>query len=155
MDRLWSEFTSASPVAPWAGGGWSASPVEGRFPAVNISETADAIVIEAELPGLKASDLDVSVAGDELVLKGSRPEPEAPLTEAPAGPQPEAAKPNGHSSQSGWLRRERGTGAFERRIELPVAIDPQKVEARLADGVLTLRCLKAAECQPHKIVVRS
>jgi HSP20 family protein len=123
-------------------GGRGAAAGAAGFPAVNVSETADAIVIEAELPGVIAADLDVSVAGDELVIRGRRPSREEPA-ETTAGERPN------------WLRRERGTGDFERRIELPVGVDPAKVEAKLSDGVLMLSCTKAAECQPHKIEIRS
>jgi HSP20 family protein len=150
MDRLWSEFTSAgqAAVGPLVVGGFAPDGGRGAaagaagFPAVNVSETADAIVIEAELPGVIAADLDVSVAGDELVIRGRRPSREEPA-ETTAGERPN------------WLRRERGTGDFERRIELPVGVDPAKVEAKLSDGVLMLSCTKAAECQPHKIEIRS
>ena len=150
MDRLWSEFTSSpaiswGPLVEWGlasdgGRGVHAGPA--GFPAINVSETPEAIVVEAELPGVIAADLDVAVAGAELVIKGRRPSREEPA-ETTSGERP------------AWLRRERGTGDFERRIELPVAVDPAKVEARLTDGVLTLSCTKAAECQPHKIEVRS
>ncbi len=150
MDRLWSEFTSAAPVALGPLVEWGLAPDGGRavpaaaagFPAVNVSETAEAIVVEAELPGVIAADLDVSVAGDELVIKGRRSSRQEPA-ETTSGERPS------------WLRRERGTGDFERRIELPVAVDPAKVEAKLCDGVLTLSCPKSAECQPHKIEIRS
>ena len=54
-----------------------------------------------------------------------------------------------------WLRRERGTGAFERRLSLPVAVDASRVEARLVDGVLTVTCPKAPESQPHRVAVRA
>ncbi|MFM9059357.1 MAG: Hsp20/alpha crystallin family protein [Planctomycetaceae bacterium] len=113
-------------------------------PAVNVAESDDAVTIEVELPGLAAGDIDIAVSGDEFVLKGARP--------AAAG-----APPAGDGEQAGvtWHRRERCTGAFERRITLPVAVDAARVEARLADGVLTVTCPKAPECQPHKVTVRS
>lgn len=143
FDRLWTTLTAAPPLH-----GWGVHAAAGGFPAVNVAESADAIVVEAELPGLDAADVDISVAGDELVLKGSRPEPEGPRTE-PAG--------DGDGAASGitWHRRERGSGAFERRIVLPVAVDAARVEARLVDGVLTVTCPKAPECQPRKVEVRS
>ena len=54
-----------------------------------------------------------------------------------------------------WHRRERGTGGFERRLVLPVAVDAGRVEAKLVDGVLTVTCPKAPERQPHKVTVRT
>lgn len=141
LDRFWSSLTAAPPLH-----GWGVRPAEGVFPAVNVRETDDAVTVEAELPGLDAADVDITVAGDALVLKGSRPDAIA----TPGG--------NGAGAESDrvtWHRRERGTGAFERRIPLPVAVDAGRVAARLVDGVLTVTCPKAAECQPRKVEVRT
>jgi HSP20 family protein len=146
LDRLWGNLVAAPPLHGWG----SPSATSAAFPAVNIRETDDAIVIEAEVPGLEAGGVDIAVSGDELVLKGSRPEPEA------AQPTPTGEQGNGSRKPAvTWHRRERGTGSFERRITLPVAVDAARVEARLADGVLTVTCPKAPEAQPHKVQVRS
>jgi HSP20 family protein len=139
FDRLWTSLTTAPPLH-----GWGVRP-EGVFPAVNVRETADAVAVEAELPGLEAGDVEISVTGEELVLRGSRPQP--------------AAEPGGDGEPAAekvvWHRRERGTGSFERRIPLPVAVDPAGVEARLVDGVLSVICPKAAEAKPRRVEVRS
>jgi HSP20 family protein len=140
LDRVWSTVTTAPPLQNWAARQVAA------FPAVNVHETDEAITVEAELPGLDAGDVDISVADDELVLKGSRPE----------CPAPEAGEGDGERKPTvTWHRRERGTGAFERRITLPTAVDPGRVEARLVDGVLTVTCPKAPQCQPRKVEVRT
>lgn len=141
FDRLWTSLTTAPPLH-----GWTTAPAdrERLFPAVNVAESDEALVIEAELPGLDAGDVDISVAGDELVLRGSR----AGRSEPPGG--------NGEKSAPvTWHRRERGSGEFERRIELPVPVDASRVEARLIDGVLTVTCPKAPQAQPRKVAVRS
>jgi HSP20 family protein len=142
MDRLWTSLTAAPPLH-----GWGTEQPTGRFPAVNMRDRDDAIVIEAELPGLDVGDIDIAVTADELTLKGTRPEVTVPAGDGEAAKQ-EAAKIT-------WLRRERGTGAFERRLSLPVAVDASQVEARLVDGVLTVTCPKAPESQPHKVAVRT
>ena len=139
FDRLWTSLTAAPPLH-----GWPAAPAERLFPAVNVSESDEAIMVEAELPGLDAGDVDISVAGDELVLRGSR-------TGRPEQPAGNGEKPAAVT----WHRRERGSGTFERRIELPVAVDATRVEARLVDGVLTVTCPKAPQAQPRKVAVRS
>ena len=142
LDRFWTTLTAAPPLH-----GWGVRPAEGVFPAVNVRESDDAVTVEAELPGLEAGDVEITVAGEDLVLKGSRPET-CPTT-----------VPTGDGERGGervtWHRRERGTGAFERRIGLPVAVDASRVEARLVDGVLTVTCPKAPECQPRKVEVRT
>lgn len=145
LDRLWGNLVAAPPLH-----GWGVSPGGGSFPAVNIRETDDALIVEAELPGLDVGDVEISVAGDELLLKGARPE-------CAAGQQPEGSG-NGEPPRkecATWHRRERGTGAFERRITLPVPVDASRVDARLTNGVLTVTCPKAPEAQPHKVQVRT
>jgi len=145
LDHLWGNLAAAPPLH-----GWGARPGSGSFPAVNVRETDDALIVESELPGLDVGDVEISVAGDELLLKGARPE-------CAAGKQPGGS---GNGEKQGkecvtWHRRERGTGAFERRISLPTGIDAARVEARLVDGVLTVTCPKAPERQPHKVTVRA
>jgi HSP20 family protein len=136
FERVWSALAlpteSMRPVPRTATSG---------FPAVNVAEDDDAIIVEAELPGLDATDVEISVKNDELVLRGSRA--------AVAADDGDGATP-----RVTWHRRERGSGPFERRLTLPVAIDAERVEARLVDGVLTVTCPKAAEAQPRKVEVR-
>lgn len=145
LDRLWGNLVAAPPLH-----GWGSRPSTSAFPAVNVRETDDAVVVEAELPGLDTGEVEIAATGDELVLKGSRPEPEGAQSTSTG------AKGNGERQPAvTWHRRERGTGSFERRITLPVAVDAARVEARLADGVLTVTCPKAPEAQPHKVQVRS
>lgn len=136
VDRLWTNLIAAPPLH-----GWGSAPRSG-FPAVNVRETDEALFVEAEIPGLSAADVDVSVAGDELVLKGQR---------LRGGPEVRPAE--GTADDVVWHRRERGHGSFERRIPLPVQVAADAVEARLVDGVLTIRCPKAPECQPRRVPV--
>ena len=156
LDRLWTSLTAAPPLH-----GWGVRPGSDVFPAVNVSESDDCITVEAELPGLDAHDVDIAVSGEELVLKGARPEPRQ--TAKPATAENGASDGQGTSGQGNgerekavtWHRRERGAGSFERRLTLPVAVDASRVEAKLVDGVLTITCPKAPERQPHKVTVRA
>jgi len=140
MDRLWSSLTAAPPLH-----GWGVRPDASAFPAVNVRESEEAVIIEAELPGLDAADVDISATGEELVLTGKRP------GAVPAGD----GEPTAGAEKVIWHRRERGTGSFERRITLPTAVDAGGITARLVDGVLTMTCPKAAEAQPRRVEVRS
>ena len=151
LDRLWTSLTAAPPLH-----GWGVRPSSDVFPAVNVSESDDCITVEAELPGLDAGDVDIAVSGEELVLKGARPEPHLPTEPAKAGAGTTAGPGDGERQKAvTWHRRERGAGRFERRIMLPIAADASRVEARLVDGVLTITCPKAPERQPHKVTVRT
>lgn len=141
LDRFWTTLTAAPPLH-----GWGVRPGEGVFPAVNVGESDDAVTIEAELPGLDAADVEITVHGDELVLKGSRPA--AAAEDAPGAE-------SGGTDRVTWHRRERGHGAFERRLTLPVAVDASRVEARLVQGVLTVTCPKTAASRPQKVEVRA
>lgn len=136
LDRLWAPLTAAPPLH-----GWAAANRGNRFPAVNVSEDDEAFVVEAEIPGLTADQVDVTVSDDELVICGSRPAPAVHRADGESDPV--------------WHRRERGTGSFERRLSLPASVDAQLVEASLINGVLRVTCPKAAEAKPHKVAVKA
>jgi HSP20 family protein len=106
------------------------------YPPVNLWEDDDYVYAEAELPGLKLPALEITVSmGNQLTLKGKR-EPTAP-------------------EKAEWHRQERGFGSFERTIELPVNVDASKVEARLENGVLTVKMTKSPAAKPRKIPVKT
>lgn len=149
LDRFWTTLT-----APTSRPDCGARRSEATFPAVNVGESDDAVTIEAELPGLDAADVEITVHGDELVIKGSLGGSRDDTRPADA----EARDPGGAESAKPrvtWHRRERGTGAFERRLTLPASVDGTRVEARLVNGVLTVTCPKPAASQPRKVEVRS
>lgn len=138
LDRVWNTLTNPPSRQPWG-----ERPSEGVFPAVNVAESDEAVTIEAELPGIDAADVEITVHGDELVLAGARPG------------RGTAAGGDAAEERVTWHRRERGTGAFERRITLPNTVDAARVEARLVNGVLTVTLPKTAESQPRKVEVRT
>jgi HSP20 family protein len=110
--------------------------VSGRgFPAVNVWEDSENLFMEAEVPGLKADDLDITVVGDELTLKGQRPEES--------------------QTDSAFHRRERGVGSFTRVVRLTSEVDADKVHAALNDGVLLLTLPKVEVAKPRKIQVKT
>lgn len=111
-------------------------PTAGVFPLVNIAEGEDGYTITAELPGVLPEDLDISVVGKSVGLKGERKQPELP----------EGAK---------FHRRERSYLKFSRMLGLPEEVDADKVTAILADGVLTLKAPKAAAARPKKISINA
>lgn len=106
----------------------------GVFPAVNITEDADAYYLSAELPGLKPADLELNVTANQVSLAGERKILE------------EAADARYH-------RREREAGRFSRAVALPGDIDPENVKAKMTDGVLTVTVPKAEMAKPRQIAV--
>ena len=107
------------------------------FPPVNLYESDDAWVMTAEIPGLRAEDLDVSVDEARITLRGER------KIEIPDHP--------GVSLH----RRERQAGIFRRTVELPGAPDPSRVEAAYRDGVLRVKLAKPARRQPRQIEIQA
>ena len=103
------------------------------FPAINVYAHQDEIVITAELPGVKEDDLDITVHRDTVTLRGQRPD------------QPEAAQ--------GYHRRERRSGPFGRTFSLPFQVDPERVEAKLRNGILTLTLHRPEHDKPKRIRV--
>src|SRR3954463_13840956 len=103
------------------------------FPAINVYAHQDGIVITAELPGVKEDELDITVHRDTVTLRGQRQD------------QPEGAQ--------GYHRRERRSGAFGRTFSLPFNVDPDRVEAKLRDGILTLTLHRSEQDKPKRIRV--
>ena len=103
-------------------------------PPVDIEETDDAYVLEAELPGVKRGDVDIELVGNELTIKGQVVERE----------------------RAGILRRRtRRTGRYEYRVTLPDQVDGDKIDANLKDGVLTVRVPKSQKAQRRRIEVKT
>ncbi|MCE9555803.1 MAG: Hsp20/alpha crystallin family protein [Planctomycetes bacterium] len=116
------------------GGGTPAgqSKASGIYPSLNIWEEADALKVEAELPGLKADDLDLTVLGSELTIQGR-------ITPTPEGQTVH--------------RCERPAGDFRRVVRLPIDVEGEKIVATLNNGVLLITLPKAAGAKPQKIKV--
>ena len=109
---------------------------ERSFPLMNVVSKDHESVLYAELPGVELKDLDITITGSALTLKGVRKiESEVP--------------------DEKYYRRERGAGPFGRSLELPHKVDTDKVEAVLKDGVLKIRLPKAAEVLPRRIEVKA
>jgi HSP20 family protein len=109
-------------------------------PAIDMSEDEQAYRISAELPGIDAKDIDVSVSGDTLVLKGEKRQER----------EENDKNKNYHFS-------ERSYGSFQRSFELPSSVDRNKIMADFSKGVLTITLPKTAESQKpvKKIEVKS
>lgn len=128
MDRLLNGAVGPVPRAgmtPWA--------TPKPFPPLNLWEDADAIYAEAELPGVDAESIDISVVANELTLGGER-------------------KSNVEEGDS-YHRQERAVGSFRRTVQLPVEIDAEAVSATMKDGVLEIRLPKHEAAKPRKIKV--
>jgi len=105
----------------------------GWSPLVDIEEQDDAYLVEAELPGVKRQDVDVEVVGNELTITGELKE----------------------TDRKGVVRkRTRRTGQFNYRVALPQSVDPDKVEAKLTDGVLSIRIPKIEKAMRKQVQIK-
>ncbi len=127
MDRSFGEFFGWTPSSMAATEAvWS--------PLVDIQETKDSILLKAELPGVKQEDIQVSIVGDTLTLKGER-------------------KRETEVKEDQYHRIERSYGSFQRSLVLPSVVDPSRVKATYRDGVLEIQLPKKEEAKPKAIKV--
>jgi HSP20 family protein len=105
-------------------------------PKFEVKETKDALVLRADLPGVKLEDLDVSVKGDLLTVSGKREQEKK-------------------TSEETWHMVERSFGGFTRSFTLPEAVDTKALGAELKDGVLTLTLPKAPEAKPQRVQIKA
>ena len=115
---------------------WRRIPVVemGWAPAIEVFEKEDKFVVKAELPGMKEEDIDVSVVGDTLTIRGER-------------------KAESEVKEEDYYCCERSYGSFSRSIALPSSVDAKKIEASYEDGVLEVSLPKAPEVKAKKITV--
>jgi HSP20 family protein len=123
MRRYWAEAWPLAPLAfrrALAGTGQPSAP---WAPRADIFEKDGAIVVKAELPGVKKEDIAITLDEGDLVIRGER-------------------KAEHEVKEDAYYRMERTYGSFQRRLPLPGGVDPEQVEASYADGVLQVRIPK-------------
>ena len=107
----------------------------GVFPLVNVTEDNDCLYVRAELPGIKANEMEMFAVGNSLSIAGER-------------------KLELENEGVSYHRRERESGTFRRTIALPTDIDSNRVEARYSNGILTVTLPKAEISKPKQITVK-
>ena len=106
---------------------------------VNIHEQDDAFILSALVPGLNAEDLNIQVLDDVVRIDGEYKQ----------------SSPVDKADENDYVVRELPSGSFTRTLRLPSVIDAEHVEAKIADGVLTLTLPKAESARPKKISIQS
>lgn len=106
-------------------------------PAIDVREDSREIVLEAELPGIKPSDVEVTSEGGVLTIRGEK---QSTTTE---------------NSEGRYHVTERSYGSFTRSFQLPNGVDERRIEAEFSDGLLLVHVPKAALAQPRKIEIRN
>jgi HSP20 family protein len=131
LDRLFDSFVTDA--FGW-GREWPASAIADL--PLDIEETDHEISVRAEIPGVSPEDLQVSINGKMLIISGEKKETQEKL-------------------EGAYFYQERRFGSFRREVPLPVAVDPDNVQAEYKDGVLHVTLKKAQEALPKRIEVRS
>jgi len=128
MDRLFED----SFVRPWRF--WPDQLGRGELP-IDMYQTANEVVVKAALPGLKPEEVDISISGDTLTIKGEHKEEQ-------------------EVKQEDYFYKERRYGSFSRSVTIPVQVKSDKAEAVFENGVLTLTLPKAEEIKPKQIKIK-
>jgi HSP20 family protein len=111
-------------------------PMKGEWmPALDVSETKDSLIIKAEVPGMEPKDIDISLSGDLLTIKGEK-------------------KQKTEEKKESFHRIETRYGAFSRTIRVPVSVNSDKIEASYDKGVLKIVLPKKEEIKAKQIEIK-
>jgi len=129
MDRLWDTFLFGRPqrrgfeeIAEW-------------LPAVDVTETKSEIVVNAEIPGMEAKDIDISLNGGTLTIRGEK-------------------KQEKEEKEEAYHLIERRYGTFTRSIPLPKEVDSNRASASYKNGVLKVRLPKSVEAEKKEVKIK-
>jgi HSP20 family protein len=129
IDQLFEDFFEERLPAPFWGNGKS------QLPALDVRETDEALIVEAELPGLKPNEFEVKVEEGVLAILAER-------------------KQEKDEKTKNYQRIERQYGRMERKLALPSYVEAEKVEASYKDGILTVTLPKKVGAKPKAISVK-
>jgi len=135
MDRLFDRFTGGFGMMPFPSFR-SELAVTVPSPAVDLTEDETSFRLSAELPGMNEKDVEVSLSGTTLTIKGEK-------------------KQEREEKDKGYYLSERSYGSFQRAFTLPEGADGEKIAASFANGVLTVTVPKTAQAAPKKIEVKA
>ena len=127
MDRLWENFFGERPLTRIWGRGWA--------PSLDISETKDNFVVKAEVPGVDAKDIDISLTGDVLTIKGEK-------------------KQEKEEKEEDYHLIERGYGSFSRSVRLPAEVESGKIKAAYKDGILSITLPKSEKAKAKEVKIK-
>ncbi|HET6879047.1 MAG TPA: Hsp20/alpha crystallin family protein [Pirellulales bacterium] len=130
VDRLFDSFLR-EPFG-WGDRGWN----DLWNPSLDVTDDDKTVTVKVEVPGVKPDDISLSVTGNTLLISGEKKESE-------------------ERKGDGLYHCERRFGSFRRNVMLPPGVDPEKVTADYAHGVLTVRLQKTPEAMPKKIPVKA
>ncbi|MBW2407432.1 MAG: Hsp20/alpha crystallin family protein [Deltaproteobacteria bacterium] len=127
MDDLFNRIFGETSLSKIGFGKWQ--------PLVDISETDTDVIVKAELPGIDAKDVDVSITGDRLIIKGEKQQEK-------------------EEKEENRYRSERYYGTYQRVIDLPTLVEEDKTEATYKKGILTITLPKVEKVKKKQIKIK-
>ena len=129
MDKIWEDsFHAPSRI-------WGGFHLDSNTPAIDMYLKGDDLIVKVTVPGMKAEDLDVTIAGDMLTIRGE-------------------SKMEEEVAHEDYIYQERRYGSFSRTLPLPRGLNTDKVDAKFDRGILTLRIPKTAEAKAKSVKVK-
>jgi HSP20 family protein len=111
---------------------------EMRFPAIDVEDKGDSLLVKAEIAGVKPEDMEVELHGDQLLIRGEKKEEKEEKDE-----------------ERKYYYKERSFGSFSRTITLGVEVDPEDIDAQYKDGILSVTLKKSEAKKAKKIDIKS
>ena len=127
MDRLWDSFFGERPLTRVWEREWA--------PSLDVSETKDNFVVKAEVPGIDAKDIDISLTGDVLTIKGEK-------------------KQEKEEKEEDYHLVERSYGSFSRSIRLPAEVESAKIKASYKNGILRVTLPKSEKVKAKEVRIK-
>ncbi len=127
MDRLWENFFGERPLTRMWEREWA--------PSLDLSETKDNFVVKAEVPGIDAKDIDISLTGDVLTIKGQK-------------------KHESEEKEEDYHLVERSYGSFSRSVRLPAEVESNKIKASYKNGILNITLPKSEKVKAKEVKIK-
>jgi HSP20 family protein len=137
MERRMDEAARYPLMSRWPVSWWRTPTEEmAMLPPIEVIDKKDKLMVRAEVPGVKAEDIDISVNDNTLTIKGER-------------------KSESEVKEDDYYRCEMSYGRFSRSVALPTKVQADKVDASYDDGILEITLSKAHEARPKKVAVKA
>ena len=127
MDRLWENFFGERPLTRIWEREW--------IPSLEMSETKDNFVVKAEVPGINAKDIDISLTGDVLTIKGEK-------------------KQEKDETEEDYHLVERSYGSFSRSVRLPAEVESDRIKASYKNGILNITLPKSEKVKAKEVKIK-
>ncbi len=135
FDRLVEDFWRRPFPSLMFGERWPVPMISLKAPSLDVFEEKDELVVKADLPGMNKEEIEVTVTGDVVTIKGEKKKEE-------------------EVKEKDYYRRERSYGSFVRSVQLPCEVKSEQIKANFKDGVLEVRMPKTEEAKKKSIAVK-